>query len=132
MKKLALLMVSCIIFSCSTTKRASLAPVENELLNTRRYIGNFIDYCHTGPETFGGTHLIWIKTTMFNTFGKISAYGKKCEFSRGDRLFLTRNYYSPGGITGYWIYMIENDSTLSYRVTDYQHDHKVMVNTFFN
>ncbi len=130
MKKLALLMVSCIIFSCSTTKRASLAPVENELLNTRRYIGNFIDYCHTGPETFGGTHLIWIKTTMFNTFGKISAYGNKCNFYPGDKIYLRRLFASPEK-SGNWDYLIENDSSVYYRVSDYRYENNVLVQASF-
>jgi hypothetical protein len=113
------------------SKRKSPAIVEDELFISRKYVGSFIDYRQTGPATYNGTNLIWIKTSMENTYGKISAYGKKCEFSIGDNLYLTRTYYSPGGVSGSWVYRIENDSSLYYKVTDLQHDHKVLVETFF-
>ena len=130
MKKLALLVLAGIIFSCSTSKKASMAPVENEMLNTRRYIGNFIDYCHTGPEIFGSTHLIWIKTTLYNNFGKISAYGTKCNFSPGDKVYLKRLYTTPGK-SGSWDYLIENDSSVCYRVSDFRYESNVLVQASF-
>jgi len=104
---------------------------EDELLIVRKYLGSFIDYRQTGPETHGGPNIIWIKTTMENIFGKISAYGRKCDFSVGDNLYLKRSYYSPGGIVGYWQYHVENDSSVFYRVSDFQHDNKVLVETWF-
>lgn len=113
------------------SKRSSPVIVEDELFISRKYVGTFIDYRQTGPATYNGPNLIWIKTSMENTFGKISAYGKKCAFSAGDRLYLLRTYYSPGGVSGSWIYQIENDSSLYYRVTDFQHDRKVLAETWF-
>ena len=98
---------------------------------TRKYVGLYMDYRQTGSETFSGTNLIWIKTSLESTYGKISAYGKKCEFSVGDRLYLTRKYYSPGGVSEYWEYIIENDSSVYYRVTEFQNDHKVFVKDWF-
>ncbi len=106
-------------------------PEENDLFIIRKYIGHFIDYRHTGPETYGGPNIIWIKTSMDKMYGKISAYGKKCDFSVGDNLYLKRTYYSPGGVGGYWVYQIENDSSVYYRCTNFQHDKKVMVETWF-
>lgn len=104
---------------------------EDELLITRKYIGNFLDYRHTGPDTYSGSNLIWIKTSMDKTLGKISAYGKTCRFSVGDRLYLRKLYYSQGNVSGYWIYQIENDSSIFYRVSEYQYDQKVSVETMF-
>lgn len=104
---------------------------EDQLLISRKYVGKFLDYRQTGPDDYNGPNIIWIKTTMDNTYGKISAMGKKCEFSVGDNLYIKRSYYSPGGVFGYWEYRIENDSSLYYRVSDYQYDHKVLVETWF-
>jgi hypothetical protein len=104
---------------------------EDKLLISRKYVGKFLDYRQTGPDDYNGPNIIWIKTTMDNTFGKISVMGKKCEFSVGDNLYIKRSYYSPGGVFGFWEYRIENDSTLYYRVTDYQHDQKVLVESWF-
>jgi hypothetical protein len=112
-------------------KKPTPDVLEEKLFLSRKYAGKFIDYRHTGPTTFNGPNIIWIKTSMESIFGKISAYGKKCGFSAGDNLYLKRTFYNPGGISGYWVYQIENDSSVFYRLTDFQHDHKVAVETFF-
>ncbi|MGC1391907.1 MAG: hypothetical protein WA816_12800 [Bacteroidales bacterium] len=104
---------------------------EDNLFISRKFVGTFMDYRQTGPATFNGPNIIWIKTSMDNTYGKISAYGKRCDFSVGDKLYLRRTYYSPGVVSGYWVYQIENDSSIYYRVTDFQHDKKVLVETWF-
>jgi hypothetical protein len=114
-----------------TLKKASPDVLEGKLFLSRKYAGKFIDYRHTGPTTFKGPNIIWIKTSMESTFGKISAYGKKCVFSAGDNLYLKRTYYNPGGISGYWVYQIENDSSVFYRLTDLQHDHRVAAESLF-
>jgi hypothetical protein len=104
---------------------------EEKLFISRKYVGKFLDFRQTGPNDYNGPNIIWIKTTMDNTFGKISAFGKKCEFSIGDNLYIKRSYYSPGGVFGYWEYRIENDSSVYYRVSDYQYDQKVLVESWF-
>lgn len=114
------------------SKKPFIIIEEDGLMITRKYVGSFIEYRHTGFEINEGPNLIWIKTSMENTFGKISAYGRKCEFSAGDKLYLRRTYYTPGGISGYWTYQIENDSSIYYRLTDFQNDKKVFVESWFN
>jgi hypothetical protein len=57
--------------------------------------------------------------------------GKKCDFSKGDRLYFTKKFYSPGMIGGKWEYYIENDSSLMYKLTEYQSDKKVLTETWF-
>lgn len=120
----------------SSTAKSSKKPdqtiIEDKLLVSRKYIGSYLDYRHTGPDTYNGPNLIWIKTSMDKTYGKISAYGKKCEFSVGNKLYLKRRFYSPGGVSGYWEYQIENDSSVYYKLTDFQYDRKVYVETWFN
>jgi hypothetical protein len=113
------------------SKKSSLIIPEDELFIIRKYLGKFIAFRHTGPDTYDGPNLIWIKTSLDNIYGKISAYGKSCEFSVGENLYLKRAYYSPGGISGYWIYQIENDSKTYYRVTDFQNDKKIFVENLF-
>ncbi len=98
---------------------------------TRRYAGDFIEYRNTDPDDFTGYDLIWIRTTQDSTYGKISAFGKTCDFTPGDRLYMRREYFSPGGISGYWIYMIENDSSVSYKMTELQHDSGIPVQSWF-
>lgn len=114
-----------------TLKKPSPDVLEDKLFLSRKYAGKFVDYRHTGPATLNGPNIIWIKTSMEPTFGKISAYGKKCAFSAGDNLYLKRTFYNPGGVSGYWVYQIENDSSVFYRLTDFQHDHKVAAESLF-
>jgi len=114
-----------------TSKKNTPDIAEDKLFISRKYVGRFLDFRQTGPKNNNGPNLIWIKTSMDVTFGKISAYGKKCEFSVGDNLYIRRAYYSPGGISGFWVYQIENDSSVYYRATAFQHDRKVFVDTWF-
>jgi len=116
--------------SCVTTRRSSLP--EDELFQSRKYVGNFIDYRQTEPKKFGDPNLIWIKTTLSGTYGRISAYSKECSFKAGDQLYIRKLYLMPGGISGYWIYQIESsDESITYRLSEFQYDNKKYVQTWF-
>lgn len=125
MRKLWFLAVFLIIISCTITKRSSSQLPEDQITLTRRYIGNFIDYYHTDSSIVGGKDIIWIKTTIYNTFGKLSAYGRQCDFSVGDKIYLKSISSSPDKY-GNWVFQIENDFTVSYRVSEYRFEN----NTF--
>ena len=130
MKQILLVLIIFVCASCNTTRKVTSQVREGELINTRRYVGEFIDFRHTGPEIFGNSNLIWIKTTLFSSFGKLSAYGNKCDFSVGDKLYLRRLYSTPD-IHGNWTYQIENDSSVVYRVSDYKYENNVLVRASF-
>ena len=130
MKKLLFPLLMGIIISCASSKKSSSFLKEDEFFITRKYVGNFIDYSYTDPRTVGGPPLIWIKTTQDSTYSKISAYSRKCEFSVGDRLYL-RRIYTPSGVFGSWIYQIENDFSIYYRISEFQFEDKILVQTWF-
>lgn len=123
-------LITGLIISCSSGKRSYTNLQNDELSVTRRYIGNFIDYHHTGPEIFGGVNLIWIRTTQFSSFGKISVYGKECKFSSGDKIYLKRLYSTPGPY-GLWEYEIDNDSSVVYRMSNYRYENNVLAQAAF-
>jgi hypothetical protein len=131
MKRALLLIFIVLMASCSSYRRASSDISEDDLVITRKYIGSYIDHRITGPENYDGPHIIWIKTSMEDVYGVISAYGRRCDFSEGDRLYLRRVFYSPGIVTGYWVYYIENDASVSYRATDLQHDREIYIKSWF-
>ena len=112
------------LISCSTSKMSSSLFQEEQLSVTRKYIGNFVDYCHTGPQIIGGKDLIWIKTTEYNTYGKISAYGKTCDFAAGDKIYL-RPIASTTGNIGNWVYQIENDASVHYMESEYRFENNI-------
>jgi hypothetical protein len=119
MKKLLFAILTISWVSCSVSHTANEVLGEDELFITRKYVGNYLDYRHTGSEDFAGPNIIWIKTSLDSIYGKIAAYGKKCDFTAGDRLYLKRVYSTPG-VMGYWTYQIENDSSLFYEVMKFQ------------
>jgi hypothetical protein len=116
--------------SCSSGKKSYSLLRSDEIAVTKKYVGNFIDYSHTGPEIFGGVHLIWIRTTQFNTFGRISAYGKECKFKAGDKIYIKRMYSTPGPF-GNWEYQVENDSSIVYRLSNYRYENNMLVKAMF-
>ena len=113
------------------SKRSVSELREDEFLITRKYAGNFLDYRHTGPANYAGPNLIWIKTSLDKSLGKISAYGKSCQFKTGESLYLRKIFFSPGDVSGYWIYQIENDSSVFYKLSEFQYDKKVFVDVWF-
>lgn len=119
------------VFPTGKPPKPTGGSVEDKLLISRKYIGRFLDYRQTTPKASNGMNIIWIKTTMESTYGKLSAFGKRCDFVPGDNLYIKRSYMSPGGISGYWVYYIENDSSLYYRLSDYQYDRKVGTDLLF-
>jgi hypothetical protein len=116
--------------SCTSEIKPYSSLRNYDLTVTRRYIGNFLDFRHTGPEVLGGANLIWIRTTQFNSYGKISAYGKDCKFEAGEKIYLKRLYSTPGPY-GNWDYQIENDSSVVYRVSNYRYENNVLVQATF-
>ncbi len=119
-----------ILASCASSKQSSIR--EDSLVVTRKFVGNFIEYRQYIPEKLGDPKLIWIKTTMDSTYGKISAYAERCDFNKGDRLYIKKIRLSPGMISTYYEYQIESDDNPSfYRLSDYQHDRKNLIQTWF-
>jgi hypothetical protein len=124
MKKLLFLILMGLLIACSTSKKSSSLLEEDQLYITRKYIGDFLEYCHTGPQIVGGKDLIWIKTSVYTTYGKISAYGKICDFSVGDKIYL-KPVSSTTGDIGNWVYQIENDFSINYRVSEFRFENNV-------
>ncbi|HEY5124415.1 MAG TPA: hypothetical protein VIK14_11835, partial [Ignavibacteria bacterium] len=77
-----------------------------------------------GPQIVGGNDLIWIKTTIYSTYGKISAYSKNCDFSVGDKIYLRPISSTPGNLEN-WVYQIENDSSVNYKVSEFRFENNI-------
>lgn len=123
------LFVMIILASCATTKQS---VQEDSLILTRKYVGNFIEFRQHIPEKLGEPYLIWIKTTMDSTYGKISAYSDRCDFVKGDPLYIKRTLVSPGAISSYWEYRIESEKPgIFYRLSEFQHDRKSLIKSWF-
>jgi hypothetical protein len=131
MKRFFILVLMSLVISCSMFKKASDSEEEGSLVTTRKFAGLFIDYRATVTDELPKVEVIWIKTSLESKYGKICAQGKTCEFSKGDRLYLTKKFLSPGMVGGRWEYYIENDFSVVYQLTEYQSDKKVLTETWF-
>ncbi len=130
MKRALFLVGLFLLSSCASVKQSG--SEEDLLFLTRKYVGNFVEYRQHIPEKLGQPYLIWIKTTMDSTYGKISAFGERCDFKPGDRLYIKRNQVSPGPISTYWEYQIESDDKqVVYKLSEFQHDRKNLIGTWF-
>jgi len=131
MKKINLLSVLCLLaMSCSVTNVSVVQ--EDQVFLTRRYAGNFVDYIYSQPDKFGDPPLIWIKTTLEDTYGEISAYSKNCKFQPGERLYIRRIYARSGGVFGSWIYQIESDiDKTNYMLSQFQYENKILVQSLY-
>jgi len=130
-KTILILLIVGFSFSCINTKKSTMSDNEDQLVTTRRFAGVYIDHRATVTDDLPKVEVIWIKTSFESRYGKICAFGKKCEFVAGDRLYLTRKYFSPGMVGGRWEYYIENDSEVIYQLTEYQSDKKVQSESWF-
>jgi hypothetical protein len=131
MKKITgLLFLTFILTSCLSTRQSAI--MEDELFLSRKYVGDFAGYRNTMPARFGDPHLIWIKTSLEEVHGEISAFSKTCDFRQGDRLYIRKSYSNRGGIWGDWTYHIETDSSKSnYIVSQFRLGEKILVQTWF-
>jgi len=129
--ELAATQILTVPVAASSSKNNDESVTEDKIFLSRKYVGKFLDYRQTGSKADHTPNIIWIKTSMESTFGKIAAFGKKCTFSVGDKLYIRRTYYNPGGVSGRWVYQIENDSSVFYKLSDFQYDRKVDVEVFF-
>lgn len=131
MNKIIVMLMLFLCVSCSVFRSSSEHELEDSLVTTRKFAGVFIDFRYTVTEDLPRVENIWIKTSLESRYGKICALGKHCEFNPGDRLYLTRKFFSPGMTGGKWEYFIENDSLVIYKLVDYQSDRKVFTETWY-
>ena len=116
--------------SCSSRNHSSSTVIEDRLFITRMYIGDFIDFKHTGPDKFGNPDLIWITTTTDSIHGKIAACSRECNFTAGERLYLRRKSDDTAKEME-WVYMIENDKSVQYMINEYINHRNVPVESWF-
>lgn len=131
LKILSFLILVCTAVSCITGNKSASVIEEDKLYATRIYIGNFLDSQYTKTDPYGNPDLIWISTTQDTIHGKISAYGKDCLFTPGERLYL-RRVLTTNGRNEAWVYHVENSASTGYLVYEYQDHNKGLVESWFN
>jgi hypothetical protein len=128
LNRLGFILLILLGISCATTDRSGLLT-EDELVVARKYVGEFMYYRYTSPSDYGWPNTVWIETTQDSVYGKISVYSRGCEFEPGERLYIRRSYESPG-VYGYWIYQIENENNIWYKLSEFQNGNNVLAKSF--
>jgi hypothetical protein len=125
MKKLGFLLLMLSGISCATTERSGLSS-QDELVVTKKYVGNFVNSIKTSSSSLAGPHILLIKTSQDSVYGKIPICARRCKFERGERLYIKRGY-QPNGRSGYWVYQIENEkgNKIWYRLSDHEYGLKL-------
>jgi len=123
------LILVCMADSCITGNKSTSLIEEDNLYVTRIFVGNFLDYQHTIADSKGNPDLIWITTSRDSIHGRISAYGKECLFTPGERLYL-RRVLAVNGKSEAWVYRIENADTVNYMLNEYQNHNKGLVDAW--
>jgi hypothetical protein len=125
MKKIGFILLMLSGISCVTTERSGLLP-QDELVITRKYVGNFVSYTNTSSSGLAAPHILLVKTSQDSIYGEISICSRRCKFEPGERLYIRRGY-QPNGRTGYWIYQIENEkeNKIWYRLSDFEYGLKL-------
>lgn len=131
MKKLGLILLMLAGISCSVTNKTRLLP-EDQLFVTRKYVGDFVEGQINPPAYFGSPHILLITTTLDSLYGKISAYSRKCDFRKGERLYV-RRIFQKSDVFGSWIYRIENESPLkvTYQISEIRNGDKILAQDWY-
>ncbi|MBN1388725.1 MAG: hypothetical protein JW965_09780 [Bacteroidales bacterium] len=114
MKIVFSIIIIAFISACSVSE-----PVmqEEELMITRKYVGNLLDYRRVEGEGLLDPDVIWLKTTLESNYGKIGIYVKgELELDINERLYLRRAHSDTPGIDQ-WSYFLEsNNGEVFYRL----------------
>jgi len=123
MRKLNNLLVCILILSSCASSRPPLLP-EDELVLTRQYVGNFVEYKDI-PQKWSYVNTMRIRTST-QTTQVLVVYGSKCEFKEGEQLYLKRDY-TTREIWGDWEYNLENDNGTRYKICQFDFKDKILV-----
>jgi len=107
MRSIYIIMVVAILSACSVSE-----PVmqEEQLMITRKYVGNLLDYRRVEGEGLLDPDVVWLKTTLESNYGKIGIYVKgEFELDVNERLYLRRAHADTPGINQ-WNYFLESNS----------------------
>ena len=115
LKSITVIILMMVLVKCSVFRLSK--DTDSELLITRKYVGNYIDYRLAGEGDPLNPHIFWIKTSLENTYGKIGVYAKgNMDLQENDRLYLRRTLYSHQAINS-WNYLLESsDQTVFYKI----------------
>ncbi len=107
MRIIYLIIVIAILSACSVSESVMQ---EEQLMITRKYVGNLLDYRRVEGEGLLDPDVVWLKTTLESNYGKIGIYVKgELELDVNERLYLRRSHADTPGINQ-WNYFLESNS----------------------
>lgn len=106
MKILYPALIIIFITACSVREPAIQ---QEQIMLTRKYAGNLLDYRRIEGGGLMDPDIIWLKTTLENVYGKIGIYvSGKFELDINERLYIRRVLTDNPGMNQ-WTYFLESD-----------------------
>jgi len=138
MKRVLFLLMAVALSSCATVNRSDTLP-EDQLFQTRKYVGLFLDYDVISPAKFGSAPIMLIRTeapSMYKsrpviTVMNMLVYSRRCDYILGDRLYIRRILVPISSLESTWAYYLECDGKHNYRLRQFQYDDKILIQTWF-
>ncbi|HDZ40753.1 MAG TPA: hypothetical protein ENH59_03625 [Bacteroidetes bacterium] len=114
MRIIYLALIITLLASCSVSEPGMQ---QDQLMVTRKYVGNLIDHRRVKGEGLLDPDVVWLKTTMESNYGKIGIYIKgELKLNINERLYIRRIHSDNPGIDQ-WSYFLEsNNGEVYYRL----------------
>ncbi|MEA1886959.1 MAG: hypothetical protein U9N72_07105 [Bacteroidota bacterium] len=107
MKIFYFIIIVATISACSVSEPG---VQKEQLMITRKYAGNLLDHRRIEGEGVLDPDVVWLKTTLESTYGKIGIYVKgDLKLKANERLYLRRTHSDSPGITQ-WNYFLESNT----------------------
>ena len=114
MRVIYLIAIISLISACSVSEPGMQ---REELMITRKYVGNLVDHRRVKGEGVLDPDVVWLKTSLEPHYGKIGIYVKgDLKLDNNDRLYI-RRYHSDNPGINQWKYFLESsDGRVFYRL----------------
>ena len=114
MKGLYIIILATVISACSVSEPGIQ---REELMVTRKYVGNLVDHRRVEGEGVLDPDVVWLKTSLEPLYGKIGIYVKgELELKPNERLYIRRYHSDNPGINQWNYYLESNDGKVYYRL----------------
>jgi len=136
--KTMILLTAMVLSSCAILKEPGLLP-EDELFQTRKYVGLFLDYELISPAKFGSAPVMLVRTEMPHVYNgnpttkimNILIYSRRCDYDLGDKIYIRRMQIPINSLESHWVYYLECDGNPSYKLRQFEFDNKLLVQSWF-
>ncbi|MCF8222370.1 MAG: hypothetical protein K9J25_04425 [Bacteroidales bacterium] len=122
---LTVITIMWLMSGCSVSR--DVIP-QDQLIITRKYVGNLLDYRRIEGELLLNPDIMWLKTSLESEFGKIGIYLRgDLELILNDRIYIRRTHTEHPGINHYSYTLESSDGEIFYRLHSFRKKGKTVL-----